>query len=297
MNIIVVSNRLAKAVTLGPREIALLAVALAVAVGTLAFGLGALFAPTPTSALWKLVPGAHARQSEIDALARRLGEVQAKLIRLDGLMEHVGKQSGINVAPYLSTEPAPRGGPSQGGTPLSAGELAKALRQTDDKLTGVLEQLALADSALTPSALVRWQHPLPKAQQQSSSFGWRLDPFTGRQIFHEGLDMLADVGTPIHAAGPGTVIFAAYHYQYGNMVDLDHGNGLVSRYAHSQRLNVKDGEIVKAGQVIAFLGNSGQSTGPHLHFELRYKGVPQNPLRFLAGGPAVVDTARVTAAK
>ena len=115
----------------------------------------------------------------------------------------------------------------------------------------------------------------------SSSFGWRIDPFSGQKSFHEGLDFPSESGTPIVAAASGKVIFADVHPQYGKMVEVDHGNGLVTRYAHASRLFVKEGDFILRGQKIAAVGSTGRATGPHLHFEVRLNGVPQNPGRFL----------------
>lgn len=116
---------------------------------------------------------------------------------------------------------------------------------------------------------------------QVSGFGWRIDPFNGRGAMHEGVDFAAPVGTPILAAAGGIVITAEAHPQYGNMVELDHGNGLVTRYAHASRLTAKVGELVKRGQKVAEVGSTGHSTGPHLHFEVREHGIAKNPSNFL----------------
>ena len=98
---------------------------------------------------------------------------------------------------------------------------------------------------------------------------------------HEGIDFIADSGTPIVAAAAGIVVAAERHPQYGNLVEIDHGNDLVTRYAHASRVLVKEGALVKRGQKIAEVGSTGRSTGPHLHFEVRFKGAAQNPSRFL----------------
>ena len=116
-----------------------------------------------------------------------------------------------------------------------------------------------------------------------SGFGFRIDPFTGRGALHMGLDFPADVGTPIMAAAGGVVVNTEVHPAYGRMLEVDHGNGLVTRYGHTSKFLVKQGDLVKRGQVIAQVGNTGRSTGPHLHFEVLVDGVPQNPARFLAG--------------
>jgi murein DD-endopeptidase MepM/ murein hydrolase activator NlpD len=115
----------------------------------------------------------------------------------------------------------------------------------------------------------------------SSNFGWRIDPFTGVSAMHEGVDFMADAGTPIYASAGGVVDYAALHPQYGNMVEIDHGNDIVTRYAHASKLLVKVGQVVRRGEKIAEVGSTGRSTGNHLHFEVRYKGIAQNPVRFL----------------
>jgi murein DD-endopeptidase MepM/ murein hydrolase activator NlpD len=118
----------------------------------------------------------------------------------------------------------------------------------------------------------------------SSGFGWRIDPFTGRNAFHAGIDFPSPIGTPIVAAAGGVVITAQYHPEYGNMLEIDHGNDITTRYGHTSKLYVKVGDIVKRGQHVADIGSTGRSTGPHLHFEVLVKGVQQNPHKFLTAG-------------
>lgn len=115
----------------------------------------------------------------------------------------------------------------------------------------------------------------------SSGFGYRIDPFTGKRAFHEGVDFSAKAGTPIRAAAGGVVVYSDRHPEYGKMVEIDHGDDMVSRYAHASRLHVEVGQVVLQGQKIAEVGSTGRSTGPHLHFEIRHKDIPQNPSRFL----------------
>jgi murein DD-endopeptidase MepM/ murein hydrolase activator NlpD len=123
--------------------------------------------------------------------------------------------------------------------------------------------------------------------QVGSPFGFRIDPITGRSALHTGLDFPSDPGTPILSAAGGVVVVQEYHAAYGNMVEVDHGNDLITRYAHASRVLVKKGDIVKRGQKIAEVGSTGRSTGPHLHFEVWVSGVPQDPQRFLAAGENV----------
>ena len=165
-------------------------------------------------------------------------------------------------------------------SPSSRISLAKLGRQVEERTDqlGVLEALLVADSAnrkfmptLAP-IIDGWF---------SSNFGYRIDPFTGLQSFHEGIDFPADNGTPVVAAASGKVIESGYQPQYGKIVAIDHGNGLVSRYAHASEVYVNEGDLVVRGQRVAAVGSTGRSTGPHLHFEVRLNGVPQNPARFL----------------
>lgn len=116
----------------------------------------------------------------------------------------------------------------------------------------------------------------------SSNFGTRLDPFSKKLSVHNGIDFVAPIGTPIHAAQAGTVKSAGLTPQFGWNVELDHGNGMTTRYAHAYRLWVRPGDQVSEGQKIAEVGSTGKSTGPHLHFEVRYNGTPLNPMRYLA---------------
>ena len=115
----------------------------------------------------------------------------------------------------------------------------------------------------------------------TSPFGNRISPFSGILTFHEGLDIAAQTGTPIVAPADGVVIKAGFGTGYGNMVEISHGYGIKTIYGHNSRLNVKPGQRVKRGDVIAYLGDSGSSTGPHLHYEVRVNGLPVNPVRYL----------------
>jgi murein DD-endopeptidase MepM/ murein hydrolase activator NlpD len=228
-------------------------------------------------------------QGHLNAMAVRMGELQAQLMRLEGLGEHLAKVAGLKPQELPSLQPGRI--PGRGGAPSSLpsralsvdefsemlGKLGQQLEERSDQL-GVLEALLVQDSAnrkfmptLAP-IIDGWF---------SSNFGYRIDPFTGLQTFHEGIDFPADRGTPVVAAASGKVIESAVHPQYGKILAIDHGNGLVSKYAHASEVLVNEGDLVVRGQRVATVGSSGRSTGPHLHFEVRLNGVPQNPVRFL----------------
>lgn len=121
---------------------------------------------------------------------------------------------------------------------------------------------------------------VPVSGPLSSEFGWRTDPFTGAQAFHTGIDFAVPQGTPVKSIGPGEVVFSGFKTGYGEIVEVDHGQGLISRYAHNENNLVKTGDVVGPGTVIAQSGKSGRSTGPHLHLEIRHQGRPIDPLNF-----------------
>jgi murein DD-endopeptidase MepM/ murein hydrolase activator NlpD len=228
-------------------------------------------------------------QGHLNAMALRLGELQAQVMRLDGLGERLAKVAGLKPQelPSLQSGEIPGRGGAESSLPargVSVNEFADLLarlgRQVDERSDqlGVLEALLVANSA--NRKFLPTLAPIVDGWF-SSNFGYRLDPFTGLQTYHEGIDFPAEPGTPIVAAASGKVVEAGVHPQYGKILAIDHGNGLVSRYAHASEVFVNEGDLVVRGQRIATVGSTGRSTGPHLHFEVRLNGVPQNPARFL----------------
>jgi murein DD-endopeptidase MepM/ murein hydrolase activator NlpD len=227
-------------------------------------------------------------RQNLNAMAVRLGQMQAQLTRLDALGERLSSSAGLAPGEFRFNELPGRGGVL---TPLSSAHelsLSEFSRQLDavalqmDTRTDVLGTLEsqLLDQRIK-QRLLTTSLPLADGSWNASGFGYRLDPFTGEESLHEGIDFFAPTGAAIYAAASGAVVSADFHPGYGYMVDIDHGNDLVTRYAHASRLLVKTGELVKRGQLIAEVGSTGRSTGPHLHFEVRYRGIPQNPNRFI----------------
>lgn len=227
-------------------------------------------------------------RENLDAMARKLGEMQAKMVQIEALGERVSGLAGVNPND-IKTVPG-RGGALVEGRPLSMEELQATLddlaRLTDQRV----DLLTVMESRLLDQRVKKMMVPTETPVQVGhlgSSFGWRIDPFTGRSALHTGLDFQADGGTPILSAAGGVVVVAEFHPAYGNMVEVDHGGDLITRYAHASRLHVKKGDLVKRGQKIAEVGSTGRSTGPHLHFEVMVQGVPQDPQKFLAAGRQV----------
>ena len=225
-------------------------------------------------------------RENLSAMAIRLGQMQAQLLRLDTLGERLAKLAGFRPQELMFGQTPGRGGAvsSISSQDLSLGDLRQQLdvltREVDDRgdKLGVLESLLTLDSAR--KKLVPSMHPV-QAAWSSSSYGWRIDPFSGQRAFHEGIDFMAEHGTVIQAAAGGVVVYSDFHAQYGNMIEIDHGNDLVSRYAHASKRLVKAGDVVLSGANIAEVGRTGRATGTHLHFEVRHRGVPQNPMQFL----------------
>jgi murein DD-endopeptidase MepM/ murein hydrolase activator NlpD len=226
-------------------------------------------------------------QENLNAMAVKLGEMQAQLTRLDALGERLSSLAGFRPQDFRFSEAPGLGGAAPTLMPpqnLSLADFSEKLTtlarnvETRNDLLGVLEA-QLFEQAVKKK-LIPTMMPV-SAPYNASAFGRRVDPFTGQWAMHEGIDFLAEKGSPIVAAADGVVVFSGFHPQYGYMVDIDHGNDLVTRYAHQSRLLVKEGEVVQRGRKIGEAGSTGRSTGPHLHFEVRYRGVAQNPMKFL----------------
>lgn len=224
-------------------------------------------------------------RENLDMLARQLGEVQAKLTQLESLGERVSGLAGIS-ASEIKRKPA-QGGALVTGRPLSIDELQATLADLDRITTQRTDLMTVLESRLFDqkmrNMMVPTQKPAPDANL-GSDFGWRIDPITGRSALHTGLDFQAAYGSPILAAAGGVVVVQEFHSDYGNMVEIDHGNDLVTRYAHASSVKVKKGDLVRRGQEIALVGSTGRSTGAHLHFEVLVRGVPQDPQKFLTAG-------------
>lgn len=250
-------------------------------------------------------PGDHALRDadylreNIAVLAAKVGDIQARLIAMDGLSRRVAEAAGVSY-----TDPEVQAALEESVLDTHAGVesllpaawtaegLGRELDMLGRELAAGTERLRLLDAVLTRRTAMKetlpssWPVDLP---YQSSSFGWRRHPITGRHTMHEGLDFAAPRGTPIHAASGGVVTEARYVPGYGKMVEINHGNGLVTRYAHASSISVKLGDMVSKGQQIARVGSTGRSTGDHLHFEVRIAGHPLDPTLFLGDTPEKLD--------
>jgi len=332
LQIIVVSDRLATAKTLTITGRHLIAGGIAAAVLILGLSAGLSYLTLRHAAELRLpfleaaLSSVHQQEMQrtqefvrdnVSAIATKVGQIQAQIVHLDSLGERLSSMAGIKLgdlaAPKVDAAKGGKGaapgkvGPGGQGGPLIElqrpvtadeldGEVERLMRlveQRTDFLTAVEASLVdkRANASRMPTAL-----PV-NSPWNSSAYGWRVDPFTGQRAMHEGVDFPGEVGRAILAAAGGVVIGAEKHPQYGNLVEIDHGNDYTTRYAHCERILVSLGQVVKRGQKVATLGTTGRSTGPHLHFEVRYRGVAQNPSQFLARASNPGNSAATVAAR
>ncbi|RJX31517.1 MAG: M23 family metallopeptidase [Oxalobacter sp.] len=236
--------------------------------------------------------GIQVRQAKenLAVMTKRMGEMQAQIMRLDALGERVQGLAGVKPEEFNFKEKPGRGGTAKSAVKekeVTVAEFSELVDKMESDIQKRADYMNAVESSLVglkiKARVLPTIHPV-KGGYISSSFGKRFDPFTGDHSRHEGTDFVAPHGTHIIAAAGGVVVMAEYNGEYGNMIEIDHGNEIVTRYAHAARVHVTVGDIVKRGQHIADVGTTGRSTGPHLHFEVRVKGVAQNSIKFLAAG-------------
>jgi len=227
-----------------------------------------------------------ASQREVNALAAKLGELQAQSNRLNALGERLIRMGKIDDGEFNFSAQPGTGGGDEPTTTISASELSQQMASLGKSFSHSGDQLQVLESLLLNQDLDRSQTPSSTPLTNtyvSAAFGNRIDPINGGHEFHKGIDLNGETGDPIHAAADGIVMRADFDTGgYGNVVDIDHGNGYVTRYGHCSKLLVKVGDLVHAGDVIAKVGSTGHSTGSHLHFEVWINGAPVNPQPYLS---------------
>lgn len=224
-------------------------------------------------------------QVRTDAMAMRLGELDAHVIRLDALGKRLTEMAQIDPREFNFDRDPPAGG-QEGGDGVSAQipDLTAMLQQLDDRIELRDTQLSELENVILAQNLKAEIHPegFPITTGFiSSPFGERMDPFTGRVGYHKGVDIAGSAGEDVMAVAAGVVTWSGPRAGYGNLVEINHGDGYATRYAHNERTLVTVGETVKRGDVIALLGTTGESTGPHVHFEVLHNGRQINPMPFL----------------
>lgn len=251
-----------------------------------------IFETNPTE--WKNLLGAETSDEEVDdratkaqlaALTSKIAELQARLTRLDVLGEKLATSAKLEGEFDFSQVPAVGGLSVSSSSALqSETDFLVALKNLSSKLDSQEQQLSTLDALLANRSLLQDTvvagFPVKNAFL-SSRFGYRQDPFTAKTTFHSGIDFTARAGSEIQSVAAGVVNWAGRHPEYGNMVEINHGFGFVTRYAHNQSNLVKAGDVIKKGQVVALVGSTGRSTGNHVHFEVYKNGRVVDPATYV----------------
>lgn len=226
--------------------------------------------------------------ANLDALTLRIGLLQAHVNRINALGSRLVTMAEIEAKEFDFLHLPAMGGPdselSQSG--FESGEINKILELLELQLLEKEQQLSLLDDVIIDKTLQGKTKPEGRPVVEgwmSSAYGYRNDPFSGKRQFHHGVDFAGAEGSPIFTVASGIVANVKEHPQYGNMVEIDHGNGYMTRYAHTSKILVEAGQVVKRGQQVAEIGNTGRSTGPHVHFEVVKEGSTINPNNMIGG--------------
>jgi murein DD-endopeptidase MepM/ murein hydrolase activator NlpD len=227
-----------------------------------------------------------AQESSVNALAARLAELKAASTRLDALGERLVKLGQLDPEEFDFNQPPPVGGPevNLSGKQMTATDLMLAIERTAQRLQSQYTRLDALQLLLLDRNLEEERTPAgwPVASGWiSSGFGERTDPFTGKPAQHQGLDFAGIKGSDILGVASGVVTWSGRKQGFGNLLEIDHGNGYMTRYAHNNELLVKAGDEITAGQIIARMGSTGRASSPHVHFEVLYQGKPVNPYKFV----------------
>lgn len=297
MQIILVSRHLkvARTITIMPRHLAIAGitfVSLVMFSATLISWLTA-HGPRPGSQDEVLSQQQETHQAQqflnnnLQLMATRLGELQAQVLHLDTLGDRLAGIAGIKREAPPASKPVAGQGGAFVPAPLGADELQREIDRLSREVDVRADELAVLETRFLEQRVKERLLPttLPvKEAFLGSPFGHRSDPILGQRAMHEGIDFNAETGTPVVAAADGVVLAAGWQSDFGNMIEVDHGDGLTTRYAHLSRMNAKAGSLIKRGERIGAVGSTGRSTGSHLHFEVRMLGVAQNPASFLKQG-------------
>jgi len=226
-------------------------------------------------------------RDQLKAMTARLVEMQTRLIRLDALGEHLAESANLNTEEFDFKKKPPMGGPLTEELTVLGDRPSVMLRLQE--LSAEIEQKEAQLTAL--DGLMGGQRVEPKnylanmpvrSGYVTSRYGYRSDPFTGRTTFHGGIDFAGPEGTHVFVVAPGIVTYAGAKTGYGNVVEVSHGDGMSTRYAHASRVAVKVGDLVSKDQLVAYMGSTGRSTGPHLHYEVLRNSAQVDPASYIA---------------
>lgn len=280
---------------------------ISIAAGLLTFHAGSLYALnltrgsienlyTQTAPIWSqeidvqqqmLNQAQENAEKNLDALATRLSKLQAHVMRLDALGSRLADMADLNEIDFDITSTPGLGGPQPANvrSTMEVSDFLAALEQLNSKVQDRAEKLAAMESMLIDRTLQNQTIPTGSPTMDgwvSSLFGMRTDPITGKMEFHGGIDYAGKPGSPILAVASGIVTWSGPRYGYGNMVEINHGSGYQTRYAHNKKNLVVVGQKVDKGQIISLMGSSGRSTGTHVHFEVVNNGKAVNPKKYIS---------------
>lgn len=226
-------------------------------------------------------------EQKLTGMLLKLGEMQSELQRLNALGERLAVESDLHIEEFQFGQPMPIGGPSHDVEMPSVDSSLDVLNQID----AMMAQLQNKSQQLQALESVLMQHHIQnesfisgrpiESGWLSSYYGMRKDPFSGLPAMHKGIDFAGSEGAPVVATGAGMVVWSGPRYGYGNLVEVDHGDGLVTRYGHNKKIHVKIGDVVTKGQKIADMGQTGRATGAHVHYEVLRNGNQMDPLQFV----------------
>ena len=234
----------------------------------------------------KLADVTRKAEENLNALALRLGTLQAHVIRLDALGQRLTTMAKLDKGEFDFDNPPAQGGPLEAdeGTALTVPDFVTALNELSSQIEDRSKQLSVLETMMMSRNLQAEVMPAGRPVNRgwlSSFFGTRTDPFTGLRMHHSGVDFAGKLGSDVVTVAAGVVSFSGKRSGYGNLVEINHGNGYVTRYGHNLENIVHVGETVKKGQVISKMGTSGRSTGPHVHFEVIVNGQTVNPRKYI----------------
>lgn len=226
-------------------------------------------------------------EQKLAGMMLKLGEMQSELLRLNALGEKLAQESDLYVEEFQFGQPLPIGGPSHDAEMPAVDSSLDVLSQID----AMMAQLENKSQQLQALESVLMQHHIQNESfvsgrpitsgWLSSYYGMRKDPFSGLPAMHKGIDFAGSEGSPVVATGAGMVVWSGPRYGYGNLIEIDHGDGLITRYGHNKKIHVKIGDVVTRGQKIADMGQTGRATGAHVHYEVLRNGTQVDPLQFV----------------
>ncbi len=305
MNVVIFGNGFGKPrqINLTGRSAAALAVMIAGLLGSAMFGTGYWYSAQTGSGVSQsevvtltrelstqkreIAQTRQQTEDTLDALAINIGQMNARVIRLDALGRRLTEMADLEDGEFdFDSQPA-IGGPEEPrltGSAIAVPEVLSAMAELDSQLDNREVQLGALESVLLDQKLSDRVYPQGRpvlSGWMSSYFGRRTDPFTGKPANHQGVDFAGKMGAEIIAVADGVVSWSSERYGFGNLVEINHGNGYATRYAHNDQNLVSIGEEVQKGQIVALMGETGRATGPNLHFEVLKNGQRVNPVTFI----------------